>query len=217
MTTTVGRPDTQDMIVVHRVFRRESRLMPQIVRACRPGDTARARHIAGFIRDYKLGLHEHHTGEDDLVWPLLLARVDLDADLVLRMEQQHEVMAAGLAAVDRHLGAWEATASAAARDALADALDQHRRDLLVHLDEEEQHVLALIEEHLTVAEWNALGERFARDTPKNKLLFFLGALLEEATPDERRALLANLPAAARVIWRLVGARKYARTMRKVRL
>jgi len=133
------------------------------------------------------------------------------------MEQQHEVVAAGLSSVDRCLTTWEATASAAARDALADALDQHRRDLLVHLDEEEQHVLALIEEHLTVAEWDALGERFARDTPKDKLLFFLGALLEEATPEERQALLANLPAPARVIWRLVGARKYGRTMRKVRL
>ena len=31
--TTVQRPDTHDMIVVHRVFRRESDLMPKLIRA----------------------------------------------------------------------------------------------------------------------------------------------------------------------------------------
>jgi len=190
--------------------------MPQIVRACRPGDVARAQYLAGFIRDYQAGLHEHHTGEDELVWPLLLARIDLDADLVLRMEQQHEVVAAGLDEVTRRLAEWSSSASSASGDALADALDQHRQDLLVHLDEEERHVLPLIEEHLTVAEWEALGERFRRETPKDKLLFFLGSLLEEATPDERRAMLDPLPWPVKLIWKLVGERKYARTMRTVR-
>ena len=119
-----------------------------------------------------------------MIWPLLLARVDLEAELVLRMEKQHEEVAAGLEAVAALLPEWERTASPAAGEAIAVAIEQHRAALVEHLTDEENHLLSLIEEHLTVAEWEKLGERFAEETPKDKLLFFLGALLEEATAEE---------------------------------
>jgi hemerythrin-like domain-containing protein len=215
-TSTTARPDTRDMYVVHRVFRRESALMPRLVRAVAPGDTDRARVVAGHFRDYALGLHHHHTAEDDLVWPLLLARVDLEAELVLRMEQQHEVVAASLATVEEALTGWERTADPAAGAVIAAALERHREALVEHLTDEEDHLLALIEQHLTVAEWDALGERFATNTPKDKLLFFLGALLEEATPRERAHLLGNLPLPARVVWRVYGRGAYARRTRTLR-
>jgi hemerythrin-like domain-containing protein len=215
-TPATERPNTHDMYVVHRVFRRESALMPRLVRAVRSGDAARARVVAGHFRDYALGLHHHHTAEDTLVWPLLLARVDLEADLVLRMEAQHEVIAASLATVEELLPAWERTADPDTGTAIADALERHRASLVAHLTDEEDHLLALIEEHLTVAEWNALGERVATETPKDKLLFFLGALLEEATPREAADLMGNLPQPARLVWRLYGRRAYARRTRALR-
>lgn len=216
MTTTVERPWVQEMVVVHRVFRRESRLLPDLVRGVRPGDVERARFLGGMFREYDHGLHSHHTSEDALLWPKLLARVDLDAELVLRMEQQHEVVAQGLRVAKERLAPWEADASAAARDALAEALDRHRQDLLVHLDEEERSVLPLVSEHITVAEWNELGEVARSHTPKDKLLFLLGALLEEATPDETARFLSHLPVPARLLWHTVGRRQYAKQMRKVR-
>ncbi|MET7423105.1 hemerythrin domain-containing protein [Dactylosporangium sp. NPDC005555] len=216
MTTTVERPWVQEMIVVHRVFRRESRLLPELVRGVRPGDVERARFLAGMVREYDKGLHSHHTTEDALLWPKLLARVDLDADLVLRMEQQHDVVAKGLHTVMGRLATWERDASASARDGLAEAMDEHRRDLLVHLDEEERSVLPLVSEHITVAEWAELGETGRSHTPKDKLLFMLGALLEEATPDETARFLSHLPVPARILWRTVGRRQYAKQMRKVR-
>ena len=86
--TAVRRPDTHDMIVVHRVFRRESALMPKLIQAAPDGDTARAQVLADAFGDYQLGLHLHHSGEDELVWPLLLARVDLEADLVRAFGQR---------------------------------------------------------------------------------------------------------------------------------
>jgi hypothetical protein len=99
---------------------------------------------------------------------------------------------------------------------VATAIEQHRVALVEHLTDEEDHLLSLIEEHLTVEEWQALGERFATETPKDKLLFFLGALLEEATPEEAAGLKRNLPLPARVIWQLVGKPKYARRTRRLR-
>ena len=216
MTTAVERPWVQEMIVVHRVFRRESQNLAALVAAVRPGDTARATLLAGLARGYVEGLHGHHTSEDELLWPKLLARVDLDADLVLRMEQQHHVVADGLAEVEGCLTAWAATAGAAERDALVAALHRHRADLLTHLDEEERSVLPLIAEHITVAEWAALGEHARAKTPKDKQLFLLGALLEDATPAETERFLSMLPLAARLAYNLVGKRAYAKQMRRVR-
>jgi hypothetical protein len=51
-STVIQRPDTHGMIVVHRVFRRESDLMPTLIQAVRDGDTARAGVLAGAFADY---------------------------------------------------------------------------------------------------------------------------------------------------------------------
>jgi hemerythrin-like domain-containing protein len=179
-TTAIARPDTHDMIVVHRVFRRESELMPALIRAVPDGDTARAAVLAQAFSDYQLGLHLHHTGEDELVWPLLLARVDLEADMVLRMETQHEVVARTLTEASRRMPHWRSAPSAATAAPLVSALTEHRAALLEHLHDEEEYILPLIEEHLTVAEWARLGQRFAEEVPKDKMLFFLGMILEDA-------------------------------------
>ncbi|MET7397715.1 hemerythrin domain-containing protein [Dactylosporangium sp. NPDC005572] len=216
MTATVERPWVQEMVVVHRVFRRESRWLPELVGRVAPGDVPRATALAALAREYVEGLHSHHTSEDALLWPKLLARVDLDAELVLRMEQQHEVVSHGLDDIEALLASWERTADAAARDALVAALRQHRADLLLHLDEEETSVLPLVAEHITPAEWAELGEHAREKTPKNKLLFLMGALLEEATPEETARFMSMIPVPARLLWHLVGKRAYAKQMRAIR-
>ncbi|MQY05773.1 hemerythrin domain-containing protein [Actinomadura macrotermitis] len=219
MTTTqthTARPFTHSMVVIHRGLRRESRLLPALVTAARPGDLPRARALAAHLSDYLLGLHNHHTGEDELIWPLLLSRVDLDAEIVLRMEEQHERVAATIERVRALLGPWTLTADEAARDALAAALTEHRAVLAEHLDDEEDNLLPLAGRHLTEAEWNAQGDHFVRHTPKNKIFTLLGVVLEDATPEERADFLAALPAPARVYWRLYGARHHAARMKKLR-
>jgi hypothetical protein len=82
--------DVRDMYVVHRAFRRELGLLPGLVRAVAPGDTARATVLARHARMCLQGLHLHHTGEDELLWPKLLERCTPDAELIHRMEAQHE-------------------------------------------------------------------------------------------------------------------------------
>ena len=67
-----------------------------------------------------------------------------------------------------------------------------------------------------MAEWGQLGERFARDTPKDKLMFFLGLILEDASPQERELMLGNLPAPARLLWHAVGKRSFERKIRRIR-
>jgi len=207
---------TKEMLAVHRVFRRESALMPRLVQAVPAGNTSQAALIGQAFRDYQLGLHIHHTGEDTLVWPLLLARVDLGTEMVLRMEPEHQVLADSMEAVDRALPAWEAVPSAATAGPVLAALSTHREVLCEHLTDEETNILPLIEEHLTAAEWAKLGEHFAKTAPPDKRLFFLGALLEDADPEESALLLGVLPAPARLAWRLIGRRQYTRRTARIR-
>jgi len=215
-TTCAQRPDTRDMVVIHRVFRREISLLPQLIQAVPDGDAARARVIAAHFADYQLGLHFHHCGEDELIWPLLLARVDLEAETVLQMETQHEVIARTLKEAAQRIAAWQAAPSAATAGPLLAALGEHRAVVTEHLRDEEDHILPLVEEHLSQAEWDRLGERFAQDAPKNKILFFLGLILEDATPPERALMTSHLPAPARLFWHTIGKRRYSRKIGKIR-
>ena len=66
--------DTSDMVIVHRMFRRECALLPQLVAAVPAGDVARARTVARHAREVLDMLHHHHLGEDELLWPRLSAR-----------------------------------------------------------------------------------------------------------------------------------------------
>ena len=73
-----------------------------------------------------------------------------------------------------------------------------------------------MERHVTVAEWNSLGEHGIEEMDKKMLPILFGAILEDATPDERRAMLAKQPLVVRVILKVLGARQYRRFVTRVR-
>lgn len=217
-THTAERTDTWDMLVVHRVFRREFRILPALVRAVPPGDTDRAEVLGQHLANVASGLHHHHRAEDELVWPLLLDRARMHTELIHRMEAQHERLHEPLARIDVLLPRWRASADVEDRDALADVIAQAAVALDEHLADEEREILPIIEQHLTPAEWRAVGERGKESIPPGRMaLVFLGAILEEATPAEKARFLAELPWPARVLWRLLGARTYAASRDRIRL
>lgn len=215
-TGTRERPDTNDMIVIHRFFRRESALMPGMVLAVPAGDIRRAAMVGSHFRDYERGLHLHHTAEDELLWPLLLARAELERELVVRMQEQHERIAATLAEAGPLLRAWEEAPTAETAKPAAAALGAHHEALRQHLSDEEQYILPLVSEHLTVAEWEQLKRRVEEHTPKSQLMFLLGAVLEDADEHERAEIISSLPGPARFTWQVFGRRRYERQIRRLR-
>lgn len=210
------RPDTHDMVVVHRVFRREFRLLPALVRGVDEGDATRAGVVGRHCAELVTALHHHHTGEDDLLWPKLRERSAMHSDLVAVMERQHHRVADLLAQVEQMLPGWEASPTAPARDRLAGILDEVSTALDEHLAQEEKEILPLAEEHLSVEEWGELGRRGMAAIPQDRLPVFLGYMLEEASASERHEMLGRLPRPARVLYRLAGQRKYRREVANVR-
>ncbi len=215
-TKIVNRPDTHQMVVGHRVFRREFRLLTGLIGAVPPGDTARARVLAEHATDVTTALHLHHSSEDDVLWPRLLDRASLHVELVHRMARQHEQVGEHLKRIESLLESWAQTADPGQRDALASTFGAASLVLEEHLDEEEREVLPLVSAHLTAAEWGELGQHMHAAMPRRTMLKFLGMVLEDATPAERRLMLSVLPPPAQVMWRSIGHRRYQSVVRSVR-
>ncbi|MET8294568.1 hemerythrin domain-containing protein [Streptomyces sp. NPDC005180] len=210
------RLDPQEMVVLHRVFRREIPLLAALIEAAAPSDRRRTAVLADHL-DLILGaLDEHHEGEDHLLWPKLRERAAPDDNIVARMADQHEAIAGALATATELLHRWRTRADHDTALRLAEALRALDRHAAAHMDDEEEHLLPLMADHITPREWTEVGERGRRSVPKAKLLIFLGAILEDATAQERRLFLSQMPAPARLLWRTLGTRLYDRTTTRVR-
>lgn len=214
--TTATKPDVREMVVVHRMFRREYRLAPVLVRGVAAGDRTRSAVVAAHLTELTVMLHHHHQGEDELVWPRLHARTPVSTELVQRMESQHAQVGGLLGQLDELLPSWAAEPGLAQRESLAQTLDALAPALEAHLDEEEREILPLIEQHLTTREWNELGEKAVAAIPKARLLVLLGYILEEASPSERQMMLGVLPPPVRLIYKTVGRRNHAKERDRIR-
>lgn len=212
---TSGAP-AHEMAIIHRIFRRQfaevRTLVPAVPAADETWVGAVADHL-GFLLD---GLHMHHTTEDDLIWPKLLDRAGLDAPLVRRMEEQHQQIDASVAEVRGATSAWRSDPTPTTSAALADRIGEFLVVLEGHLDEEEQVVVPLIDRHLTEAEWQEVGQRgFEKFTPAQRWIA-TGQLVEVATPEEVAMMFGTLPSPVKVLWHLIGKRKYRRYITPVR-
>ncbi|WP_432948654.1 hemerythrin domain-containing protein [Kribbella sp. CA-253562] len=209
-----ARADIREMVIVHRVFRREFASLPSAVRGVSAGDQKRAKTVAGHARLVLTGLHLHHQIEDAELWPLVDARVSTSADLTARMEAQHGELASLVADAEQLLPIWET--SAGNPEPLARVLEALHASLLAHLAAEETEILPLVAEHITAAEWARLGEHARREMRPAQLPLLFGAALEECDATERAVLLASLPLPLRLLVRPVIEPIYRRYIAKVR-
>lgn len=218
MTTnqTQTLTDVHDMVVVHKAFRRELRVIPQLVRAVPAGDTKRATVVADHARLCLQGLHLHHTGEDELLWPKLLQRDAPDAELIYRMEAQHHTVEELVDRLGPAIDRWVAEARPAVSEEVASTFDRLGTALIEHLDDEENHILPIAARTITQQEWDELGEHGTSQMTPSQLPIMFGMVLEDATPDERAAMIAILPAPVRLLMRTYGAWRYRRYVRSVR-
>lgn len=215
MSTSEPGVDTHEMVLIHRVLRREFGQLPRLIRAA-AGDRARSKVIGAHAREMLTFLHTHHTGEDKLLFPLLRERADLDPELMDRMDAQHAQVDDAVTVIDAELPAWTASADAAAGERMAARIDAMMPTLIEHLDEEEQEILPIVSVTLTQSEWNALGKHGMSAIPLTRRLVILGHITEETDDAERRRFMKVLPAPARVAYKLIGHRRFIREAGEIR-
>ena len=203
--------DTQDMRLVHRVFRAVFADGPWLVEDVAIGDDRRRRHVAAHLKELALALHHHHETEDELLWDTLTRRAPGCALHVQLMKTQHASMAEILAEADEALPAWTTSGTEADRERVHAAMVGIDQLLGIHLGDEETLILPAAGETMNQREWDKLGE-FARRTTRPAMLFpQLGFMLQSLPPGEGdRFMRETLPTPVRVLWQVVGKGQYRR-------
>ncbi len=210
------RCQSTDMVLVHKVFRRELGLLPAMMRSVEPGDAARAVVVSAHCRELATALRHHHAAEAELLMPKLRRRAPMDPTVEPRILRWHTTHVALLDELDGLLRVWDDAADPELGNLLADIVTELASEVADHLDAIEQALLPLADQHITPAEWLQLGLRAAGWIPVTRMAVLLGALLEDATPQERQNLLGKVPGPARLLFRMVGREQYAREMRVLR-
>ena len=208
--------DTSAMPAIHTFFRREFRLAGGLVRGVADDDRARAAVVVDHLDFLHRALHHHHGIEDDLLWPLLLARVPEElAPIVHLMESQHARMEEQLAAFVDLLPRFRATASAADRDRLADLVDTLYVHLVEHLDAEEERLLPIAARSMTKKEWDALGEAGRARGERADATLFLGMVQHDADPAGFAGMIADAPPPVRWLLPKLARRRFRRHAQQV--
>lgn len=213
---TTSLPFTREMVVVHKMFRREFGNASLWVRRVAPGDTAQAQRVTTHLDTIFDALHHHHEAEDIHLWPLLRERATEHGELLDRMEAQHEGIDPALERARAAGAAWVASGDESAREGFAAALDEMVGPLMAHLDQEEAEILPLAQRMLSEEEWARLGEYVVGTTPKKVLINGFGGILEDATPQEREMMMGVLPLPGRLMYQFLGKRAYIKEATAVR-
>ena len=135
---------------------------------------------------FRAQLDNHHSAEDDDLWPVLRGELSDPGDLasVDAMVEEHRHIPPALAGVDAALrGGGELTAPAGLLSAV----------VLDHLAREEREVLPLIEQHLTRAQWRAFLHKERSRRPPRERPEFLTWILDDAGEQDAAAVLAEMP------------------------
>jgi hemerythrin-like domain-containing protein len=201
--------DTRDMVCVHLFLRREFRLAAGVVRGVRAGDRRRSRVVAGHLEFITRFLHNHHTAEDELLWPRLLERVpDELAPIVHLMETQHEAVDSLIQQINDLLPGWRELAATEDRDRLAALFEVLYPGLAEHLDAEEQRLLPLAARSVTLQEWHELGKAGVAVLPRSEMPLVLGMFQYEGDPIVVAQIAREAPPLIRSIVPLLARRAF---------
>ena len=201
--------NTLDMLLVHRVFRREFHDVAALIDGVPVGDVVRAQVVGDHLAFMLSALHHHHEAEDDQVWPKLQARAPSNEADIQRMVDEHAAIAAAVHRVETLLAAWTKSGHRESGQQLVAAVAELSALVDEHLDDEERNALPIIEKHLRDDEWQAAIKQGASFLSARNLRLGIvlgGMVLCAASDDERRVFLSNVPLPQRLMLQLLGVR-----------
>jgi len=208
-----GPADMTMMYVLHHAFRRDLADFVRVAEATPTRDRARWVALGRRWQLFTHELHQHHTKEDEILWPLLLERVraagDVEAERVLyEMEEEHAVLDPLLTAATTAFERLGVGGDRRAHDLLRTTLAELRDVLGAHLGHEESAAIEILQRHVGGDEWDEL-ER-TRFRPRQSLAearWFIPWALKGLPPEAEHRVLALGGAPMRVI-NALGRRRF---------
>jgi iron-sulfur cluster repair protein YtfE (RIC family) len=196
--------DVSFMLAIHAALRRDlSRLRAdagQLDSSANHPDGVPATVLAGWDA-FRAELDNHHSAEDDDLWPVLRPQLSDAADLaaVDAMVEEHRRLPEALAAVD---------AAIRGDGELTQPVELLATLVLDHLAHEEQAVVPLIEHHLSQAQWHTFMLKERRRLPPRQRPEFLTWILDDASEHDADVVLREIPAPGRLVYRRILRPRY---------
>lgn len=217
-----GPIDMRMMYVMHHAFRRDLDLFSAAVRNTPAAERATWALLAERWELFAEVLHEHHTVEDEGVWPALeqIGTPDELATLAA-MEAEHgeigPLLEACAAGFRRLADAGEQDADEDARAALVVRVCAARESLRRHLAHEETEAIAIIQRRLSAEDWSRIEQEHVPKPTFGKVVRIV-PWAAFGVPREALERVFSQPGGGgfRVIWRVTRrrfARQHARTFR----
>jgi hypothetical protein len=189
---------------------------PGLVRSAAPGDTARSGYVGEALGNFDKVLLVHQEGQDLFMYPQLTERVPDSAPHVEQMLEHHKQIRERVQSLEPVRKRWMQTADAADREELALGYEGVRAVLQEHLRREVTEVMPAVDRVVTEAELMEMIQHGVRQHDKKFLVTYLGMVLATNPPEDRRAIFfEEIPAPARLGYRLIGRRMYRRQYAKL--
>ena len=207
---------SDEVVVIHRLFRRLFADAPGLVRDVDPGDTARVKYLAKHLHGITALLHVHHRTEDEYFWDRMTERAPSCGLHVALMRRQHGAVSDRLDVVDGLVSRWARRPDGATAARLAAELDEVDRLLVEHLADEERDAFPVLDAILSDAEWDDIHRHAQRHKPPLPIFVLLGLMIDSVPASERDEWFATqLPAPIRVAYRIVGRKQYERARNRL--
>lgn len=215
-----GPCDLTPMYLMHHAFRRDLAMFGAAVTATPVTDRRTWRALNGRWRRFARVLHHHHVGEDELLWPVLLTRVDAAGDPAARaalaaMEAEHEEIDPLLAGCAAGFERLAGVADEDARAALAVRVAATAERLGHHLGHEESEAMTVLQAHLTQPEWHAMDAGFAAHYTPRDMVFAASWVLDGLPAGARRTALRVFPTTVAVAWQVLLRYPHHRRERRI--
>lgn len=206
MTTAPELPlaDATAMTRFHRIFREALDATPRYVGAAPADDEKRADFVGSYYANVLKLLHAHHEAEDATIYPLMVQRLPEHAEVINRVNAEHEALLGTLEAAEQAVADWRSDPSTVARDAATTSLESLRTILVDHLDHEEAEVVPLIGQCINVAEWGEMSALAFQRFTGDKVWLALGLIQEQMLPEENATMEANMPPPVHDFWTTSG-------------
>ena len=205
-TTTPAVPDLTSYRAVHRAIRQGAHRLAVATGEMVASDTARVRAVRRYWQGYAGEVLAHHTVEDTVFFPALVARIASMTELFDQLDAEHHQLdehmaevAAALGSLDRAGGPSRASRALGALAATMDA----------HLDLEDELVLPMFVDLFTVEEYVAMEEQAIEQIGISRQAAFTVPFVLSAAGADAATMLATAPVPFRVLHALT-KRRHAR-------
>lgn len=202
--------DASGMIEIHRMLLHAFDEAVRLVDGVAENDVEHANDVASQLSLISTALHAHHEGEDARLWGMLKERASACALHVDRMQRQHAAMLTHLKELDSAVPDWRRSATESAAEPVRVALNGVCVALAEHFPDEETHIVPVMEHVITQREGEWFAKHGRASTPKGQAWNMLGAILAAQPDGGRLWLRKNMPGPAGLVWRWIGAPRYAR-------